>query len=208
MSEDGYLFVGTGFFAKSLFSNTKSTQSASKSQSTQSHSTQSVKSTKNQSKNPTQNSVTQSTQLASKSQSTQSHSTQSVKSTKNQSKNPTQNSVNSCKVNDSLKFVKRTGLEGIKSEEVAIMAQSEHQKVEPSSSDSVKPLNYVPLPETVKEKLCSPECAVHIEHYITYSFKICEKLEKEEKKHNKLKDDHKVSTKKDLVHSRVLEEIN
>ncbi|KAK1414898.1 hypothetical protein QVD17_30660 [Tagetes erecta] len=37
-----------------------------------------------------------------------------------------------------------------------------------------------------------------IEHYKSYSFRICEKLVKEEKRHNKLKDDHKVSTIKIL----------
>ncbi|KAK1411562.1 hypothetical protein QVD17_38112 [Tagetes erecta] len=38
------------------------------------------------------------------------------------------------------------------------MAQSEQIKVESSSSESEKPSNYVLLPETVKAKLCSPEC--------------------------------------------------
>ncbi|KAK1429974.1 hypothetical protein QVD17_12365 [Tagetes erecta] len=88
--------------------------------------------------------------------------------------------------------------EGDKSEEVALMAQSERLKVESSSSNSDKPSNYVPLPETVKEKLCSTECIEKIEHYRTYSFKICEKLTKEEKRHNKLNDDHEVSTEKIL----------
>ncbi|KAK1406419.1 hypothetical protein QVD17_41716 [Tagetes erecta] len=64
------------------------------------------------------------------------------------------------------------------------MAQSEQIKVESSSSESEKPSNYVPLSETVKEKLCSPECAEQIEHYRLYSFRICEKLTKEEKRHN------------------------
>ncbi|KAK1413118.1 hypothetical protein QVD17_34885 [Tagetes erecta] len=89
-------------------------------------------------------------------------------------------------------------VEGNKSEEVALMAQSEQIKVESSSSDSKKPSNFVPLPETVKEKLCSPECAEQIEHYRSYSFRICEKLTNEEKRHNKLKDDHKFSTEKIL----------
>ncbi|KAK1424554.1 hypothetical protein QVD17_19886 [Tagetes erecta] len=88
--------------------------------------------------------------------------------------------------------------EGNKSEEVALMAQSEQIKVESSSCTSEKPSNYVPLTETVKEKLCSPECAEQIEHYRSYSFRICDKLSKEEKKHNKLKEDHKISTEKIL----------
>ncbi|KAK1424443.1 hypothetical protein QVD17_19773 [Tagetes erecta] len=78
------------------------------------------------------------------------------------------------------------------------MAQSEHIKVESSSSESDKPPKYVPLPETVKDKLCSPECAEQIEHYRSYSFRICDKFGKEEKRHKKLKDDHKTSTKKIL----------
>ncbi|KAK1427916.1 hypothetical protein QVD17_16655 [Tagetes erecta] len=78
------------------------------------------------------------------------------------------------------------------------MAQSEQIKVESSSSESEKPSKYVPLPETVKEKLCSQECAEQIEHYRSYSFRICEKLLKEEKRHNKLKEDHKISTEKFL----------
>ncbi|KAK1415295.1 hypothetical protein QVD17_31073 [Tagetes erecta] len=78
------------------------------------------------------------------------------------------------------------------------MAQSKHIKVESSSSDSEKPSNYVLLLEIVKAKLCSPKCAEQIEHYRSYSFRICEKLAKEEKRHNKLKVYHKVSTKKIL----------
>ncbi|KAK1407814.1 hypothetical protein QVD17_39441 [Tagetes erecta] len=85
-----------------------------------------------------------------------------------------------------------------KDEEVVLMAQSEQINVESSSSKSEKPSNYVPLPETVKEKLCSPECAEQIENHRSYSFKICEKLSKEEKRHNKLKEEHKVSTEKIL----------
>ncbi|KAK1424288.1 hypothetical protein QVD17_19613 [Tagetes erecta] len=83
---------------------------------------------------------------------------------------------------------------GNKDKEVALMAQSEEIKVESSSSESEKPTNDVPLPETVKEKLCSPYCAEQIEHYRSYSFKIYENLSKEEKRHNKLKEDHKTST--------------
>ncbi|KAK1428010.1 hypothetical protein QVD17_16828 [Tagetes erecta] len=78
------------------------------------------------------------------------------------------------------------------------MAQSKQPKVDSSSSDSDKPPNYVPLPEDVKEKLCSVECSEQLEHYRTYSFKICDKLAKEEKKHKKLKEDHKISDEKIL----------
>ncbi|KAK1411563.1 hypothetical protein QVD17_38113 [Tagetes erecta] len=52
-----------------------------------------------------------------------------------------------------------------KTEEVSLMAQSEQIKVESSSSESEKPSNYVPLLETVKEKLCSPKCAKQFKHY-------------------------------------------
>ncbi|KAK1414930.1 hypothetical protein QVD17_30695 [Tagetes erecta] len=48
------------------------------------------------------------------------------------------------------------------------------------------------------KKLCSPECAEQIEHYRSYSFRICEKLSKEGKRYNKLKEDHKISTEKIL----------
>ncbi|KAK1431763.1 hypothetical protein QVD17_08389 [Tagetes erecta] len=89
-------------------------------------------------------------------------------------------------------------IEGTKVEEVALMAQSAQPMVESSSSESDKPSNYVPLLEVVKEKLCSPECAEQIEHYRTYLFRICEKLAKEEKRHNNPKDDYKVSDEKIL----------
>ncbi|KAK1429852.1 hypothetical protein QVD17_12124 [Tagetes erecta] len=89
-------------------------------------------------------------------------------------------------------------VESNKSEEVTIMAQLELIKVDSSSSDSEKPSNYVPLPKIVKEKLRSPECGEQIKHYRSHSFRICEKLAKEENRHNKLKDDHKVSTEKIL----------
>ncbi|KAK1431908.1 hypothetical protein QVD17_08700 [Tagetes erecta] len=49
-------------------------------------------------------------------------------------------------------------VKGNKDEEVALMAQSEQIKVESSSSKSEKPSNCVPLRETVKAKLSSPEC--------------------------------------------------
>ncbi|KAK1432113.1 hypothetical protein QVD17_09004 [Tagetes erecta] len=78
------------------------------------------------------------------------------------------------------------------------MVQSEKIKVEFSSSESEKPPNYIPLPETVKEKLCTSECAEQIEHYRSYSFRICDKFAKEERRHNKLKEDHKISTEKIL----------
>jgi len=76
--------------------------------------------------------------------------------------------------------------EAAKSEEVAHMAP-EQPKVDTSLSDSNKPSNYVPLPDEVRENLCSAECLEQIEHYRTYSFKICDKLNKEEKMHKKLK---------------------
>ncbi|KAK1419511.1 hypothetical protein QVD17_28683 [Tagetes erecta] len=75
-------------------------------------------------------------------------------------------------------------------EEIAIMAQSEQPKADSSSSDSDKPLNYVPLLDKVIEKLCTVECLEQVEYYITYAFITCDKLAKEEKKHNKLKEDH------------------
>ncbi|KAK1424486.1 hypothetical protein QVD17_19816 [Tagetes erecta] len=80
--------------------------------------------------------------------------------------------------------------EATQSEEVAPMEQSEQPKVDSSSFNSDKPLNYVPLPDEVREELCSAECLEQIEQYRTYSFKICDKLNKEEKKHKKLKEDH------------------
>ncbi|KAK1419515.1 hypothetical protein QVD17_28688 [Tagetes erecta] len=82
-------------------------------------------------------------------------------------------------------------VEDTKSEEVALMAQSEQLKVESSFSNYDKPTNYVPLAEVEKENLCSPECAQQTEHYRKYSFRICKKLAKEEKGHNKIKDDQK-----------------
>ncbi|KAK1421873.1 hypothetical protein QVD17_24567 [Tagetes erecta] len=68
-----------------------------------------------------------------------------------------------------------------KVEEVALMAKSKQIKVESSSSESEKPPNYVPLPESVKEKLCTPECAEQIENYRSYSFRIYDNFKEQYK---------------------------
>jgi len=41
--------------------------------------------------------------------------------------------------------------------------------------------------------MCTKECFQQVEQYITYSFKICDKLKKEETMHKNLKEQHEIS---------------
>ncbi|KAK1411653.1 hypothetical protein QVD17_38210 [Tagetes erecta] len=42
--------------------------------------------------------------------------------------------------------------------------------------------SYVEMPIAVREKIRTKECSQEVEHYITYSFRICDKLKNEVKK--------------------------
>ncbi|KAK1427915.1 hypothetical protein QVD17_16653 [Tagetes erecta] len=84
--------------------------------------------------------------------------------------------------------------------EVALMAtanEASSSTEQPKVSNNLPP-NYVPLPDDVKERLCSDQCIQQVEHYRTHSFKIGDKLSKHEKIHEQLKIDHKISDEKIL----------
>ncbi|MGS7221166.1 hypothetical protein ACQ7OT_11505, partial [Micrococcus luteus] len=86
--------------------------------------------------------------------------------------------------------------------EIALMATSEEsfssaESNQPKVSIELPP-NYVPLPDDVKDRLCSEQCIQQVEHYRTHSFKIGDKLSKHEKIHEQLKIDHKISDEKIL----------
>ncbi|KAK1431938.1 hypothetical protein QVD17_08748 [Tagetes erecta] len=53
--------------------------------------------------------------------------------------------------------------------------------------------SYVEMPIHVREKMCTKECFTQVEHYRVYSFKICDKLKKEEQMHKNLKEQHEIS---------------
>ncbi|KAK1424569.1 hypothetical protein QVD17_19901 [Tagetes erecta] len=53
--------------------------------------------------------------------------------------------------------------------------------------------SYVEMPIDAREKMCTKEFFQQFEHYKTYSFRICDKLEKEEKMHKNLQEQHKTT---------------
>ncbi|KAK1419392.1 hypothetical protein QVD17_28559 [Tagetes erecta] len=53
--------------------------------------------------------------------------------------------------------------------------------------------SYVEMPIDVREKMCTKECFQQVEHYRTYSFRICDKLKKEERMHKNMQEQHKSS---------------
>ncbi|KAK1411725.1 hypothetical protein QVD17_38286 [Tagetes erecta] len=73
----------------------------------------------------------------------------------------------------------------LKSEMEKLMSEKEIKKDENSS--------YVEMPIEVREKMCTKECFQQVEHYRIYSFKICDKLKKEETMHKNLKEQHEIS---------------
>ncbi|KAK1429732.1 hypothetical protein QVD17_11950 [Tagetes erecta] len=73
----------------------------------------------------------------------------------------------------------------LKSEMEKLMSEKEIKKDENSS--------YVEIPIEVREKMCTKECFQQVEHYRIYSFKICDKLKKEETMHKNLKEQHEIS---------------
>ncbi|KAK1411721.1 hypothetical protein QVD17_38282 [Tagetes erecta] len=73
----------------------------------------------------------------------------------------------------------------LKSEMEKLMSEKEIKKDENSS--------YVEMPIEVREKMCTKECFQQVEHYRIYSFKICDKLKKEEQMHKNLKEQHDIS---------------
>ncbi|KAK1406113.1 hypothetical protein QVD17_41400 [Tagetes erecta] len=76
----------------------------------------------------------------------------------------------------------------LKSEMEKLMSEKEIKKDENSS--------YVEMPIHVREKMCTKECFTQVEHYRVYSFKICDKLKKEETIHKNLQEQHKASEHK------------
>ncbi|KAK1431933.1 hypothetical protein QVD17_08741 [Tagetes erecta] len=64
-----------------------------------------------------------------------------------------------------------------------------------SEKETKKDVNssYVEMPIEVREKMCTKECFTQVEHYRVYSFKICDKLKKEETMHKNLKEQHEIS---------------
>ncbi|KAK1424316.1 hypothetical protein QVD17_19643 [Tagetes erecta] len=64
-----------------------------------------------------------------------------------------------------------------------LMSEKENEKDVQSS--------YVEMPIHVREKMCTKECFTQVEHYRVYSFKICDKLKKEETMHKNLQEQHK-----------------
>ncbi|KAK1429862.1 hypothetical protein QVD17_12144 [Tagetes erecta] len=73
----------------------------------------------------------------------------------------------------------------LKSEMEKLMSKKKIKKDENSS--------YVEMPIEVREKMCTKECFQQVEHYRIYSFKICDKLKKEEQMHKNLKEQHEIS---------------
>ncbi|KAK1434396.1 hypothetical protein QVD17_00136 [Tagetes erecta] len=71
----------------------------------------------------------------------------------------------------------------LKSEMEKLMSEKEIKKDENSS--------YVEMSIHVREKMCTKECFTQVEHYRVYSFKICDKLKKEETMHKNLQEQHK-----------------
>ncbi|KAK1429944.1 hypothetical protein QVD17_12304 [Tagetes erecta] len=67
-----------------------------------------------------------------------------------------------------------------------------------SEKETEKDVNssYVEMPIEVREKMCTKECFQQVEHYKIYSFKICDKLKKEEQMHKNLQEQHKSSNQR------------